>query len=163
MRTLVMTVILAITAMVNAFAGNVLKDFVYNEVMNGNQVESQIVYKVKAGKILNPHLKYIFKYDADNRILQKEVLKWGEIEQAFRRHYCLSYNYNEAGIEVEYALWDNNIYSYSDLKEKVVYLQTGHGVNYMNYKWNEKDNDWSLLVEPITTDEGMQLLVENKL
>lgn len=152
MKTLVMIVILAVTALVNAFGSNVEKDFVYNEVMNGNQIESQIVYKVKAGTILDFHLKYVFKYDADNRILQKEVLKWDEIEQAFGRHYCLNYNYSEAGIEVEYALWDKKTYSYSDVKGKVVYLLTGNGVNYMNYKWSAKDNDWIQWVEHTTTD-----------
>ena len=40
MKTLAMTVIFAITLVTNAFCGNNQKAFAYNEVMNGNQVES---------------------------------------------------------------------------------------------------------------------------
>lgn len=161
MKTLVMTAIFAVTTMVNAFGSNLKNDFAYNEVMNGEQVESQMVYKVKDGKSLNFYLKYNFKYDADNRILQKEVLKWNEIEQAFERYYCLNYNYTETGTDVEYALWNNETNAYSDVKEKVIYLHSGDNVNYLSYKWNEKDNDWNLLVDHATSGEDVQLLAVN--
>lgn len=98
MKTLVMTTIFVVTVVINAFGGNIQENFAYNEVMNGNQVESQIVYKVENGKFLQNHLKYNFIYDAQGRTIQKEALKWNEIEQAFERFYCLNYNYTEAGI-----------------------------------------------------------------
>ena len=104
MKTLVMTTIFVVTVVINAFGGNIQENFAYNEVMNGNQVESQIVYKVENGKFLQNHLKYNFTYDAQGRTIQKEALKWNEIEQAFERFYCLNYNYTEAGTDVEYAL-----------------------------------------------------------
>lgn len=161
MKTLVMTAIFAVTAMVNAFGSNVEKEFVYNDVMDGEQVVSQMVYEMKGDKYLNFHLKYIFKYDAENRIIQKEALKWNEIEQAFERYYCLNYNYSEAGTDVEYALWDNTTNDYSDIKEKVIYLQAGDSVNYLSYKWNEKANDWNLMVEHDTSKEDVRLLAGN--
>lgn len=43
MKTLVMTTIFVVTVVINAFGGNIQENFAYNEVMNGNQVESQIV------------------------------------------------------------------------------------------------------------------------
>ena len=52
MKTLVMTTIFVVTVVINAFGGNIQENFAYNEVMNGNQVESQIVYKVENGKFL---------------------------------------------------------------------------------------------------------------
>lgn len=161
MKTLVMTAIFAVTAMVNAFGSNVEKEFVYNDVMDGQQVVSQMVYEMKGDKYLNFHLKYNFKYDAENRIIQKEALKWNEIEQAFERYYCLNYNYSEAGTDVEYALWDNTTNDYSDIKEKVIYLQAGDSVNYLSYKWNEKANDWNLMVEHATAEEDVRLLAGN--
>ena len=51
MKTLVMTTIFVVTVVINAFGGNIQENFAYNEVMNGNQVESQIVYKVENGKV----------------------------------------------------------------------------------------------------------------
>ena len=101
MKTLVMTTIFVVTVVINAFGGNIQENFAYNEVMNGNQVESQIVYKVENGKFLQNHLKYNFTYDAQGRTIQKEALRWNEIEQAFERFYCLNYNYTEAGTDVE--------------------------------------------------------------
>lgn len=95
MKTLVMTTIFVVTVVINAFGGNIQENFAYNEVMNGNQVESQIVYKVENGKFLQNHLKYNFTYDAQGRTIQKEALRWNEIEQAFERFYCLNYNYTE--------------------------------------------------------------------
>ena len=91
MKTLVMTTIFVVTVVINAFGGNIQENFAYNEVMNGNQVESQIVYKVENGKFLQNHLKYNFTYDAQGRTIQKEALRWNEIEQAFERFYCLNY------------------------------------------------------------------------
>lgn len=158
MKTLAMTVIFAVTVVANAFCGNNEKEFAYNEVMNGNQVESQMVYKVEDGKFLQNHLKYNFTYDAAGRTVKKETLKWNEIEQAYERTYCLNYNYSEAGADVEYALWDSKTASYSDVKEKVVYLQNGDSVNYLSYKWNEKNNNWNLLVEHSTDNEDVLLL-----
>lgn len=158
MKTLAMTVIFAVTLVTNAFCGNNQKAFAYNEVMNGNQVESQIVYKVEDGKFLQNHLKYNFTYDAAGRTVKKETLKWNEIDRAYERTYCLNYNYSEAGTDVEYALWDDKTTSYSDVREKVVYLQDGDSVNYLSYKWNEKDNDWNLLVDHSTDNEDVLLL-----
>ena len=158
MKTLAMTVIFAVTVVANAFCGNNQKEFAYNEVMNGNQVESKVVYKVEDGKFLQNHLKYNFTYDAAGRTVKKETLKWNEIDQAYERTYCLNYNYSEAGTDVEYALWDNKTASYSDVKEKAVYLQDGDNVNYLSYKWNEKENDWNLLVEHSTDNEDVLLL-----
>ena len=71
MKTLVMTTIFVVTVVINAFGGNIQENFAYNEVMNGNQVESQIVYKVENGKFLQNHLKYNFIYDTQGRTIQK--------------------------------------------------------------------------------------------
>ena len=160
MKTLVMTTIFVMTAVVNAFGANVQKSFAYNTVMNGEQVESQMVYKVEDGKYLHNHLKYNFKYDADNRVIQKEALKWNEIEQAFERYYCLNYNYSQTGVDLEYALWSSETNTYSDVKEKAIYLLEGENVNYLSYKWNEAKGSWNLLVEHSSADKETQLLAE---
>lgn len=46
MKALAMTVIFAMTVMINTFGGNIHKNFAYNTIMNGGQVESQMIYKV---------------------------------------------------------------------------------------------------------------------
>lgn len=157
MKTLVMTVIFAMTSMVNVFSGNSSKNFAYNAVENNGQVESELVFKVEDDKFLQNYLKYNFLYDAEGRAIRKEALKWNDTMNVFERYYCLNYIYTEAGADVEYALWDNNTNSYSDIREKAVYLVDGENVNYLSYKWNEKANDWNLLVEHSTADDAMNL------
>lgn len=158
MKTLAMTAIFVVTMVVNAFGSDIQQKFAYNEVTDGKQVTSKTVYKIENGKFLQNHLKYNFTYDAEGRMLQKEALKWNEVEQAFERFYCLSCHYTEAGTDVEYALWDAQTGAYSDVKEKAVYLQAGDGINYLSYKWSEKDNDWNLLVEHAAAHEDVLLL-----
>lgn len=161
MKTLVMTAIFAMTSMVNAFSANTEKSFAYNVVMDGEKVETQMVYEVEDGKFLHNHLQYNFKYDAENRLIQKEALKWNEIENAYERYYCLNYNYTEAGADVEYALWDEKANAYSDVREKAVYMQNGGNLNYLGYKWDEKQGDWNLLVEHALGTEDVKLLAIN--
>ncbi|ADV42985.1 DUF3836 domain-containing protein [Bacteroides helcogenes] len=159
MKTLVMTAIFAMTAMVNALAGNEAKNFAYNTETDGSQVKTQTVYKLKDGKFLENHLKYSFEYDAQGRVVKKEALKWNETDCTYERYFCLNYNYTEAGVDVVYALWNKQTNSYGNVKEKAVYMQEGVNVNYQSYRWNEKEGSWNMLVEHrIVKDEDVRLI-----
>ena len=49
MKALVLSVVFALTSVVNAVSGNNVKDFAYNSEKQENGVETQTVYKVKEG------------------------------------------------------------------------------------------------------------------
>lgn len=85
MKTLVLSVVIAMTSVLNTVSGNNLPEFAYNTTTNGEQVESQTVYTVENGKYLHPHLKYNYTYNADGSVSKKEVLKWSEIMQVFEK------------------------------------------------------------------------------
>ena len=53
MKALVLSVVFALTSVVNAVSGNNVKDFAYNSEKQENGVETQTVYKVKEGKYRN--------------------------------------------------------------------------------------------------------------
>ena len=53
MKALVLSVVFALTSVVNAVSGNNVKDFAYNSEKQENGVETQTVYKVKEGKYLD--------------------------------------------------------------------------------------------------------------
>ena len=74
MKTLVLSVVIAMTSVLNAISSN-LPEFAYNTTTNGEQVETQTVYTVENGKYLHPHLKYNYTYNADGSVSKKEVLK----------------------------------------------------------------------------------------
>ena len=116
MKTLVLSVVIAMTFVLNTVSGNNLPEFAYNTTTNGEQVESQTVYTVENGKYLHPHLKYNYTYNADGSVSKKEVLKWSEIMQVFEKQYCLNFTHDPQENSIEYAAWDAKTDSYSDIK-----------------------------------------------
>lgn len=95
MKTLVMTMVVAMTGMVNAVANAKDGNFAYNTTEQNGQVTSQTVYKVEGEKYLKHHLKYEFAYDAEGRVIRKETLKWNEAA-------------NDWNLLVEHAVADSN-------------------------------------------------------
>lgn len=162
MKALVLSVVFALTSVVNAMSNNNLKEFAYNSEMNAERVESQTVFKVENDKYLHNHLKYNYTYDADGRISQKEVLKWNGKAQAFEKNHCLTMTYADGEVTVEYALWNATDNAYTRVKSKAVYQTNGEEVNYQSYNWNEKENSWNLAVKCSSNSNDRKLLAERK-
>ena len=81
------TVILsAVMAMATSVAS--VSNFAYNSEINNGKVESQTVYEVQNQQYLQPHLKYNYTYDEQNRLIQKEVLKWNKQAQKYDKDRC---------------------------------------------------------------------------
>lgn len=147
MKALVVSVVFALTAVVNAVSSNNLNGFAYNSEMNNEHVESQTVFKVENEKYLHYHLKYNYTYDTEGRITTKEVLKWNGNTQTFEKSHCLNMTYTNGEVTMEYASWNNQNGTYNNVKSKAVYQVNGEEVNYQSYNWNEKENSWELTVE----------------
>lgn len=158
MKTLVLSVVFALTAVVNSVSNNSLADFAYNTTVSEGRVESQTVFKVEDEKYLQNHLKYAFTYDAQERVTSKEVLKWNADKQCFENQYCLYFSYEGAEVNVEYVAWNQKAAAYADVKAKAVYQINGIGVNYQSYEWNKKENSWNLLVEHAAQPENVLLI-----
>lgn len=160
MKTLVLSVIIAMTSVVNAVSGNRANNFAYNTETNGGRTETQTVFKVENNKYLHNHVKYNYIYDNDGRIQQKEVLKWNEATQKFEKHHSLNFFYTN-DVTVEYTLWNEKNNAYSDIKQKTVYQQIDDSnLRYLSYEWNENNNDWNLTADHQLTDEAVKLLAE---
>jgi len=89
MKALVVSVVIVMTTVFNAFSNGNLTQFAYNTTTDGEKVESQTVYTVENGKYLQQYLKYNYTYDDKGNVSQKEVLKWNEITKVFEKQYCL--------------------------------------------------------------------------
>ena len=140
MKTLVLSVVFAVTSIVNAVNNNSLEGFAYNTRMDGDRVETKNVYKVKEDKYLQNHLQYNYAYDAEGRVSSKEVSKWSKGNQRFEKQYCLNFSYDGGEVNVEYAAWNRKDNAYTDVKTKAVYQINGMGVNYQSYEWNKKES-----------------------
>ncbi|OKZ06554.1 MAG: hypothetical protein BHV75_18920 [Bacteroides oleiciplenus] len=127
MKALVLSVVFALTAVVNAVSGNSIKDFAYISEKQENGVETQTVYKVKEGKYLERHLQYNYTHDEKGRVSAKEILKW-------------NFSYTDNEVSVEYVAWSSKAGDYTNVKAKAVYQTNENGMNYMAYNRNEKGN-----------------------
>lgn len=161
MKTLVLSVVFALTAVVNAVSGNRVNNFAYNSEKQENGVETQMVYKVKEGKYLERHLQYNYTYDQKGRVSAKEVLKWNQDNLRFEKQYCLNFNYsNDSEVSVELAAWSTKDADYTNVKAKTVYQMNAESINYMSFNWNEEKSDWDLKVEHSYTGEGGLLAMQ---
>ena len=68
MKALVLSVVFALTSVVNAVSGNIVKDFAYNTEMNEGLVKTETVFKVENRKYLHNHLQYNYAYNAEGRV-----------------------------------------------------------------------------------------------
>lgn len=147
MKTLVLSVIIAMTSVVNAAGGNRETNYAYNTEVNGERIESKVIFKVESDKYLHNHLKYNYLYNNEGQVTKKEVLKWNEITEGFEKQYCLNFNYNGEETSIEYATWNKADNAYSNIKEKSVYQSNESTLRYLSYDWNEKDSNWELKAE----------------
>lgn len=162
MKALVLSVVIAMTSVVNAVSGNKVNEFAYNSKENNlEQVESQTVFKVENQKFLQNHLQYNFIYDNKGRVSKKEVMKWNEIMQVFEKQYCLNFNYTGEEVSIEYATWNKNEKAYSDIKEKAIYQTSENNLRYLGYEWNSKESKWNLVTEH-DASQFSDILLANK-
>lgn len=163
MKTLVMTMIMAMTAATNVFSNNSDNSdrpkFAYNCQVEDEQVTAQQVYRVTDSRLLSRHLEYRFAYDDQGRVIRKEALKWAEASQAYERYYCMEVSYLADGVELRLARWDNDAQEYSQSKERTVYRADATGVDYMAYRWCEQSDEWLLLAMQ-EMEDGEELLAE---
>lgn len=159
MKTLVITVIIAMTSVVNAVSGNRTNQFAYNTETSEGRVETQTVFKVENAKYLHRHLKYNYIYDNAGRVSRKEVLKWNEATQSFEKHHALNFFYTD-DVTVEYAAWNEQKNAYADVEEKAVYQTAGGNLSYQCYQWNPKESVWNLTTAHSTNGENSRLLAD---
>ncbi|WP_455606602.1 DUF3836 domain-containing protein [Bacteroides sp.] len=109
MKALVVSVVFALTSVVNAVSGNNLEGFAYNTEEQENGVETPMVYKVKKGKYLERHLQYNYTYDKKGCVSAKEILKWNQNNSRFEKQYCLNFSYTDNEVNVEYVAWNSTL------------------------------------------------------
>lgn len=163
MKTLVMSMILTMTAIVNALCATPEKTFAYNNVVEEGRLSSQTVYVVKDGKFLHARLQYRFHYDASGSLVRKEVMKWSGIDSSFKRYYCMDYAYRDGEVEMICSMWNERAGDYTDVRAKSVYLSGEGNMGYQSYEWDARANGWNLTVEHYdNAADGLQLLAGNK-
>lgn len=119
--------------------------FAYNaETSEDGIVTAKAVYrKSVCGKYLSPTLKYNYVYDGEQRLAQKEVLRWNNITGEWERSHILNYLYDDKGYTIEYIVWNSGKQEYADVVAKQTYNEGIDGTLYIAlYRWDDSGNDW---------------------
>ena len=80
------------------------KEYFTNEIMNGDQLESKVVYHMENG--LSPYMKYDYGYDDDSRITSVTVCIWDSRKDAWTNSHIITYSYAADKIVMEQATWN---------------------------------------------------------
>lgn len=162
MKTLVLSIVFALTFVVNAVSNNKLENFAYNTEKSEDRVKIQTIFKVKQGKFLQRHLQYTYAYDAEGRVSAKEILKWNQDKQCFEKQYCLQVQRTDQEITVKYVAWNKEISAYTEVKSKTIYQKNEMGMSYQSYAWNQKENNWDLVIDHDIATSKEILFAENR-
>lgn len=135
--------------------------FAYSaETSEDGIVTAKTVYrKSVCGKYLSPTLKYNYVYDGEQRLAQKEVLKWNGVTGEWDKSHILNYMYDENGYAIEYAVWNSGKKKYADVVAKQTYNEGIDGALYIAlYKWDDSGNDWEKQNDMVAMNLSGELL-----
>lgn len=120
-------------------------NFVTNDVMTGDQVTSKIIYRNDGA--LYRHMKHDFKYDSQNRVIEKETFKWDSSKNDWMPYCKTNFTYNSDQVIMEYGKWSKKSKAYTEGIERSIYEIDGFQVPValQNYKWDNQNLSWKIV------------------
>ena len=113
---------------------------------------------------LTPHLKYVFIYDENNRVVKKEAYRWSQSAGLWECSFHLKFSYSNQAMTIEYARWNCDKDYYDTYTERAVYtLGDETFASYSYYKKDVSDNDWELVTNLAQIPSGTQWIGEQLL
>lgn len=92
---------------------------IYNSTEENGLTTEQTVYKADGNMLVN-YMKYSYKYDEQNRVSEREALKWNANAQAWVKDMCIHYAYQGKSMTTTYYKWNNKKEQYVLLPEMTV-------------------------------------------
>lgn len=157
--TLLKSVLFVAIAFASVLNFNVMAQdkFITNDVMTGELLTSKIIYRHN-GSLYN-HMKHDFKYDNENRVVEKETFKWDSNKEEWVPFCKINLNYSADQVVMDYGKWNKKEKAYTDAQERSVYALDGFSipVAYQNYKWNNLVGEWKITNNVRFTDTNVLL------
>lgn len=137
------------------------ENFAYNVEMEGETVTAQWVYrKSDDGQYLSHHLQYNYTYDEEQRLVQKEVLRWDEWSHSWKNSHVFNYTYGLSGYSVEQVKWNETKGEYADLTAKQTYEECVTGAVAVSlFQWNENDHAWVQQEDKLLMNPSLDYLI----
>lgn len=145
MNTTMSTIITVTTIMsmyMNLSTSTENSNFSYNANIEEGKIVAMEVYN-KNGESLSANLKHLYTYDEQERLVKRETLKWNKTAQAWQKHDCLLYVYDNEGYTVERHFWSEskNDYAQADARSRyTVVMDNVLAVD--NYTFNKELGDY---------------------
>ena len=137
------------------------ESFITNEETSGELVVAKTIFK-KDGAFLYNHMRYIFTYDDQNRLIGKEALTW--YGSKWTPYFKMTYQYNDNEISMIYGRWNSSRKAYDEAIEKSVYELNDQNMPTAYRTFKQADNeksDWTL-VNFSKLDNNNSLLANTK-
>ena len=116
-KTVVLSTLLLACGM-NLSAEN-KSQLIYNSTEENGLTVGQTVYKAE-GNTLTNYMKYNYKYDEQNRVSEREALKWNAVTRSWVNDMCIRYAYQGKSMTTTYYKWNNKKEQYVLLPEMTV-------------------------------------------
>lgn len=114
-----LVVVLALIANLTIFAGIPENNLIYNaEEVDGVKV-SETVYKMN-GNILTNYMKYNYKYDANQQMIENLSQKWDIDNQKWENDLCIKYIYDKKSVTTEYYKWNKRKHEFTLVPDMTV-------------------------------------------
>ncbi len=162
MKTLKITIALIASVICNLML-SAAHPFVYNTESHEAGI-TQTVYKTdETGKHLIPYLKYNISYDEQNRMEQKEVLRWESKSGMWINHHLLSFLYENDTYSIVSADWHTEENRYNPISLKTLYTldRETQTCRYESFRIDKDTQEWELTGRNEFGTENISLYAQN--
>ena len=118
LKMFVLSVVLLMTSFV-ASARSYDGQLVYNTVEENGVMVGKTVYKMNGSTLAN-YMKYNYKYEDDQRMIESETLKWNSTKEEWEKDLRINYTYEGKTVTTNYYKWNNKKRAYVLVPEMTV-------------------------------------------
>lgn len=93
--------------------------FITNDVMTGELLTSKVIYRNDGS--LHHHMKHDYKYDDQNRMIEKETFKWDSYKNEWMPYCKIDFTYTSDQVIMNYGKWNKKAKAYNEAIERNVY------------------------------------------
>ncbi|MCP3893471.1 MULTISPECIES: DUF3836 domain-containing protein [Bacteroides] len=104
---LVVLLVSCLSVQARSYDGNLI----YNSEEKDGVMVGQTVYKMDNGSLAN-YMKYNYAYDADQRMIESETLKWSSTNNQWENDLRITYAYSGKSITTNYYKWNKKTHTY---------------------------------------------------
>ena len=159
------TIITAATVLTMYFnaISNVDVNYMYNADMEDGVINKIEVYEQDADHQMVHKMEYRYEYDEQDRLVNKEMLRWDDATQNWTRDSRLTYKYYKKGYNVEVSHWDAARQCYTLPSEVTLFRSMAPCLTSVKtYRMNETQDNMYLLSSMLVMESVDNMLFANK-